>query len=152
MRDGIGSLSITRIRDEVVAALSVLTDERYFGGYGPATASSSFSVAKSFTSALLGQALASGAVRSLDDSVTRYVPELAKNEAYHGVTLRHLLGMRSGIAYTRTNGGMLSTVRSLIGRVVFAISRRSSATRSSSVASSNGPRFQMRAIHAMASV
>ena len=78
--------------------------ERYAEGYGPATTSSAFSVTKSVTSALLGRALAQGAIRSLDDSVTRYVPELAANPAYRGVTLRHLLGMTSGVAYTRTNG------------------------------------------------
>ena len=86
--------------------------ERYAEGYGPATTSSSFSVAKSVTSALLGRVLQSGAIRSLDDSVTRYVPELARNPAYRGVTLRHLLEMRSGIAYTRTNGHAWHDLRS----------------------------------------
>jgi CubicO group peptidase (beta-lactamase class C family) len=78
--------------------------ERYAEGYGPATTSSSFSMAKSVLSALLGRALASGAIRSLDDSVVTYLPELRRNPAYAGVTLRHLLGMASGIAYSRTNG------------------------------------------------
>jgi CubicO group peptidase (beta-lactamase class C family) len=97
-------------RRQVRAFLVVRDDtilcERYFGGYGPSTTSSSFSVAKSVTSALLGRALERGAIRSLDDSVTAYLPELARNPAYRGVTLRHLLGMESGIAYTRTNGHM----------------------------------------------
>jgi len=100
------------VRAFVVVRDDTVLYERYFGGYGPATTSSSFSVAKSFTSALLGQALASGAVGSLDDAVTRYIPELEKNEAYRGVTLRHLLGMRSGVAYSRTNGGMWHDLRS----------------------------------------
>jgi CubicO group peptidase (beta-lactamase class C family)/AcrR family transcriptional regulator len=92
------------VRAFIVVRDDTVLYERYFEGYGPATTSSSFSVAKSVTSALLGRALASGAIRSLDDSVTHYLPELSRNPAYRGVTLRHLLGMQSGIAYTRTNG------------------------------------------------
>ncbi|MBI1797602.1 MAG: serine hydrolase [Candidatus Eisenbacteria bacterium] len=100
------------VRAFVVVRDDTVLYERYFEGYGPATTSSSFSVAKSVTSALLGRALATGAIRSLDDSVTRYVPELWRNPAYRGVTLRHLLGMQSGIAYTRTNGHLWHDLRS----------------------------------------
>lgn len=105
------------LRRRQVRAFVVLRDdsvlyERYADGYGPATTSSSFSVAKSVTSALLGRALESGAIRSLDDSVTRYLPELAGSAAYRGVTLRHLLGMTSGVAYTRTNGSAWHDLRS----------------------------------------
>src|SRR5262249_4942821 len=57
-------------------------------------------------------ALARGAIHSLDDSVTTYVPELARNPAYVGVTLRQLLGMQSGVAYSRTNGHMMHDLRS----------------------------------------
>lgn len=103
-------------RRQVRAFLIVKDDtilyEHYSHGYGPATISSSFSAAKSVTSALLGLALEKGAIRSLDDSIRAYVPELARNPAYDGVTLRDLLGMRSGIAYTRTNGRSLHDLRS----------------------------------------
>jgi CubicO group peptidase (beta-lactamase class C family) len=105
-------LARRKVRAFLVLRGDTILYERYREGYGPATTSSSFSVAKSVTSALLGQALASGAIRSLDDSVTRYVPELAKNPAYQGVTIRHLLGMRSGIAYSRTNGHAWHDLRS----------------------------------------
>ena len=56
----------------------------------------SFSVAKSFVSVLVGAALADGAIESLDDPVTRYVPELA-GSAYEGVTIKQLLTMSSGV-------------------------------------------------------
>ena len=94
-----------QVRAFIVVQEDTILYERYFEGYDPATISSSFSVAKSVTSALLGRALESGAIHDLDDSVTTYLPELARNLAYRGVTVRHLLGMDSGIAYTRTNGG-----------------------------------------------
>jgi CubicO group peptidase (beta-lactamase class C family) len=112
-------LALRKVRAFVVLRGDTILYERYREGYSPATLSSSFSVAKSVTSALLGRALASGAIRSLDDSVTRYVPELAKNPAYQGVTLRHLLGMRSGIAYTRTNGHAWHDLRSSDARFYY---------------------------------
>src|SRR5262245_107927 len=97
--------------------------ERYREGYGPATTSSSFSVAKSVTSALLGRALQSGAIRSLDDLAITYVPELAKNPAYAGVTLRHLLGMQSGVAYTRTTGKAWHDLHSDDARIFYTTNR-----------------------------
>ena len=51
-------------------------------------------------SALVGIALAEGHIASLDDPLTRYLPELAATDArFSNVTLRHLLLMRSGIAF-----------------------------------------------------
>ena len=86
--------------------------ERYRAGFTDSSRSSSFSVAKSFTSALLGLALQSGAIRSLDDSVVSYVPELASKPDFRGVTIRHLVEMKSGFAYTRTNGSLWHDLRS----------------------------------------
>jgi CubicO group peptidase (beta-lactamase class C family) len=59
----------------------------------------SFSMAKSITSMLIGMALADGNIRSLDDQITQYVPEL-KESAYDGVTIRQAMDMRSGADYT----------------------------------------------------
>jgi CubicO group peptidase (beta-lactamase class C family) len=58
----------------------------------------SFSMAKSITSILIGLAVADGHIHSIDDEITRYVPEL-KDSAYDGVTIRHALQMRSGANY-----------------------------------------------------
>ena len=101
-----------RLKALLVIRNDTILYERYRDGYTDSTRSSSFSVAKSFTSALVGVALESGAIRSLDDSVTRYVPELASRPDFRGITLRHLLGMRSGFAYTRTNGNWWHDLRS----------------------------------------
>ena len=108
-----------QVRAFVVLRDDTLLYERYAAGYGPATTSSSFSVAKAITSALLGRALASGAIRSLDDSVTAYVPELSRSDAYRGVTLRHLLGMQSGAEYTRTTGSAWHDLRSSDARFYY---------------------------------
>ena len=57
-----------------------------------------WSIAKSFLSALFGIIKAEGAIGSLDDQVTQYVPAL-KGSAYDGVTIRNILQMTSGVAF-----------------------------------------------------
>lgn len=86
-----------------VAGIMVLQDgrvrlERYGLGATPETRWTSFSVAKSFTSTLVGAALRDGSLHSLDDKVTRYIPELAAG-AYRDVTVRQLLTMTSGVRW-----------------------------------------------------
>ncbi|MFC5745553.1 serine hydrolase domain-containing protein [Actinomadura rugatobispora] len=58
----------------------------------------SWSMAKSFTSAAVGIALDEGAIGSIDDAVTEYLPDLA-GSGYDGVSIRDLLRMSSGIAW-----------------------------------------------------
>jgi CubicO group peptidase (beta-lactamase class C family) len=72
--------------------------EEYGLGMGPEDRWTSFSVAKSFTSTLLGAALKDGFITSLDDPVTQYIPELA-GSAYDGVTVRQLATMTSGVKW-----------------------------------------------------
>ena len=58
----------------------------------------SWSVAKSFMSALIGTALERGEIKSLDDKVTDYAPMLA-DSAYRGATVRNVLHMSSGVNF-----------------------------------------------------
>jgi CubicO group peptidase (beta-lactamase class C family) len=60
-----------------------------------------FSMSKSVTSLLVGCAISDGLIRSVDDRVDRYLPEL-RGGGYEGVTIRQLLNMRSGIDYKET--------------------------------------------------
>lgn len=85
------------------AGLVILVDgkvrlERYAQGFGPTGRWTSFSVAKSFTSTLVGAALADGAIKSLDDKVSQYVPDL-RGSAYDDVSIRQLLTMSSGVRW-----------------------------------------------------
>lgn len=87
-----------------VAAMLVLLDgrvvlERYRYGNGPRTRWMSMSVAKSITSTLIGAALKDGHIRSLDDTVTTYVPAL-RGSAYDVVTVRQVLQMSSGVRWS----------------------------------------------------
>ena len=76
--------------------------KRYFNGARRESIVTSFSMAKSFTSALVGIALAEGHIKSVDDPVTKYLPELdARDPRFSNITLRHLLMMSSGLQFTR---------------------------------------------------
>lgn len=112
-------LRLGRIHAFLVVRNDTILYERYRAGYTDSTRSGAYSMSKAFTSALLGLALADGTVRSLDDRVTTYLPELARNPAYRGVTLRHLLDMKSGIAYARTNGEFWHDLRSDDARIYY---------------------------------
>ena len=77
-----------------------LVYERYFGGAGLDTTQTSFSVAKSILSAVIGIAIDEGAIGSVDDPVTEYVPELLERDRrFERITIRDLLAMASGIRY-----------------------------------------------------
>jgi CubicO group peptidase (beta-lactamase class C family) len=58
----------------------------------------SFSVAKSLTSTLVGMAVRDGFIKSMDDKVSDYIAEM-KGSAYDDVSIRQLLTMTSGVAW-----------------------------------------------------
>ena len=58
----------------------------------------SFSVAKSLTSTMVGAAIKDGFIKSIDDKVTAYIPDL-KGSAYDDVSVRQLLTMTSGVKW-----------------------------------------------------
>jgi CubicO group peptidase (beta-lactamase class C family) len=72
--------------------------ERYGLGFDAKGRWTSFSVAKSFTSTLVGAAIADGAIKSLEDKVSAYIPDL-RGSAYDDVTIRQLLTMSSGVRW-----------------------------------------------------
>jgi CubicO group peptidase (beta-lactamase class C family) len=72
--------------------------ERYGLGFDAAGRWTSFSVAKSFTSTLVGAAIQDGHIDSLEDKVSRYIPGL-RGSAYDDVTVRQLLTMSSGVRW-----------------------------------------------------
>ena len=81
-------------------ALMVLRDgqvvfEDYRNRMDAATPHIGFSMTKTITAMLLGQALDRGEIDGLDDPVSKYVPELA-NGAYGQASIRQVMQMRSG--------------------------------------------------------
>ena len=81
-----------------VAYRGSLVAEEYLDGLAARTRHLLFSVSKSLVAAVAGALHAAGAIE-LDAPVTKYVPALS-NCGYAGATVRHLLDMRSGIAFS----------------------------------------------------
>jgi len=74
--------------------------ERYFNGYDETSLQTSFSMAKSFASALVGIAIDEGHIKSVNEPTTNYIPELLeKDKRFKSITIRDLLTMSSGIKY-----------------------------------------------------
>jgi CubicO group peptidase (beta-lactamase class C family) len=81
-----------------------LVYEHYFNGYQRDSIVTSFSMVKSFVSALVGIALHEKRITSLDDPITHYLPRLRGNH-WKAISIRHLLSMSSGLRYRQ--GGFL---------------------------------------------
>ena len=95
-----GFLRRTETLAFVVVHEDELVYERYLGGSDRRTLQTSFSVAKSVVSALVGIAIDEGLIGGVSDPVTDYVPELAERDPrFDRITLRDLLTMSSGIRY-----------------------------------------------------
>jgi CubicO group peptidase (beta-lactamase class C family) len=85
------------------SALLVLKDgavrlERYWLTGGREVQWMSMSVAKSFTSALVGIAIGEGLIAGVDDPITKYVAGLV-GTAYDGVRIKDVLQMSSGVRF-----------------------------------------------------
>lgn len=86
-------------------AFLVIQDDRllyegYFNGVQRDSIVTSFSIAKSFDSALIGIAIQEGWITGVNDPITNYIPELLARDARFGeITIRDLLLMSSGIRY-----------------------------------------------------
>lgn len=92
--------------------------ERYFQGADESSRLTSFSMAKSFVSALVGIAIEEGYIESVDDPITRYVPEL-KGSGYDGVPIKHVLQMSSGVKFSENYYNPFCDLWVMAGRLVF---------------------------------
>lgn len=72
--------------------------ERYYNAYSRSSICTSFSTVKSFVSAMIGIALHEKLIHGLDDSITKYLPELSAAR-WPEITIRHLVSMSSGLKY-----------------------------------------------------
>ncbi len=90
------------VKSKTTAFLVVKDDqilyENYFDGYTKATDHPSFSVSKSFISALIGIAIEEGHISSLDDPIRDYLPEL--DTSFDPVTISHIINMQSGVKFS----------------------------------------------------
>jgi CubicO group peptidase (beta-lactamase class C family) len=109
-------LSQTNTTSLVVIKNGNLVFEDYYLGTKAEDRRISWSVAKSFLSAMFGIAVADGRIKSLDEPVESYAPML-KGSAYEGVSIRNVLNMASGIAFNEDYLSFWSDINKM-GRVL----------------------------------
>ncbi|MEM6963493.1 MAG: serine hydrolase [Bacteroidota bacterium] len=92
-------------KNKTVAFLIIHNDtieyEEYFAKYDEESIVASFSMAKSVLSILVGIAIEEGLIKSIEEPITNYLPELKKN-GLDKVTISHLLDMSSGIKFNES--------------------------------------------------
>jgi CubicO group peptidase (beta-lactamase class C family) len=90
--DHTGTTGLIVVKDDIILF------EKYYQGNTEASKAISWSVAKSFVSALFGIAVSEGSIKDINQPVTDYLP-LLKNSGYNGVSIKNVLQMSSGIRF-----------------------------------------------------
>lgn len=88
-----GTTGILIIKDDVIVY------EKYFQDNLKTDQNTSWSMAKTFISALIGMSIQDGYIDSSNDPITKYVPELAQS-GYNNVPIKHILQMSSGVKFS----------------------------------------------------
>jgi CubicO group peptidase (beta-lactamase class C family) len=94
--------AMPRLRSLVVSHRRAIVLERYYNGARAAQPANIKSASKSVISALVGIAVSRGLIKSVDQKIVDYFPELAKDPVAgkREITIEDLLTMRSGLAST----------------------------------------------------
>lgn len=116
------SPSLTRTLDSLktVAFLVIKDDsiqhESYWDGYDENSISGSFSVAKSYVSALVGSAIKDGYIKNVDQPVADFLDPFKEGNKSK-ITIKHLLTMSSGLSWDESYAGPFSiTTKAYYGR------------------------------------
>ena len=84
--------------------------EHYWRGQTESTPHISWSMSKSFVSALMGIAIQEGYIQSINQYVEEYLPDL-KGSGYEGVTIKQVLQMSTGVKFDETYGDPNSDIQ-----------------------------------------
>mgnify|MGYP000210711543 FL=1 len=109
-------LSQTSATALVVIKDNNLTFEDYYQGTSQWDQRISWSMAKSFLSAIFGVAVQEGFIKDLNQSVTEYVPSLT-GSGYDGVSIKNVLQMSSGVLFNEDYADFNSDINRF-GRVM----------------------------------
>ncbi|HPA73355.1 MAG TPA: serine hydrolase domain-containing protein, partial [Spirochaetota bacterium] len=105
----------------VVIKDGAIVFEKYYRGNTEKSRVISWSVAKSFISALLGLAVNEGFIRSISQPVTDYVPQL-RGTGYDGVSIKDVMNMSSGIRFNEEYGDFFSDIQRMGRTIAFGTS------------------------------
>lgn len=121
---------IDRARSLLVIREGKLVYERYFRGTGPEVPADVRSVTKSVVSILAGIALRRGDLESLDDPITKYLPNdvFAVRPEHTQVTVRDLLTMAGGFAWDESAPASYNDWATSLDPVTYLLDRPFEAT------------------------
>ena len=107
-RTGFNSFEEWAIESQTTALIVIKKDtiiyEKYFNGFGRDSYFHSQSMAKSFISFLVGAAIDDGLIKSIEDPITNYIPELLqRDQRFKKISIKDLLEMRSGLEYNTSH-------------------------------------------------
>lgn len=102
------------IKDSRTTGLLVIQDgnivyEKYYLGNTKDTKNISWSMAKSFISALVGIAVKEGHIKSIEQTADEYCPIL-KGSGYEGITIKNILQMSTGVKFDEDYGDFNSDI------------------------------------------
>lgn len=126
-----------------------IVHEAYFAGYDQESTATSFSVAKSFVSTLVGIALDEGLIEDVHDPITKYVPELA-GSGFDGVSIAHVLQMSSGIDFSETYDDQSSDAFTIFNRMFITMQPIDKITPSYGTHNEAGREFEYASINTQA--
>lgn len=106
-------MSRNRVAGLLVMQDDALVHEQYELGITAATRWLSMSMAKSVSTTLVGAAIRDGYIASVEDPLTRYLPELS-GSGYDGVSIRALMQMTSGVQWDDTHTNPASERRRML--------------------------------------
>lgn len=95
--------------------------EQYWLGHSGEGHHISWSVAKSFVSALVGIAVAERKIDSIDDPITQYLPEFT-GTGYDGVSIKDILQMSSGVGFNEDYADYDSDINRFSRSIAFGTS------------------------------
>ena len=103
-RSGFSSFNEWAEKSQTTALIFIRKDtilyEKYFNGFSRDSYFHSQSMGKSFISFLIGAAIDEGLISSVNDPMTKYIPELKeRNPDFEKISIKNLLEMRSGLDY-----------------------------------------------------
>ncbi|WP_165806871.1 serine hydrolase domain-containing protein [Balneicella halophila] len=104
----------TKTSQFIVIQNDTILYEGNFNGYKRSDYTTLFSISKSVTSLLVGIAIDEGLIESVNDTITKYVPEL-RNKApeFNELTIKQLLNMQAGLDFNENYSSPLSDMARL---------------------------------------